>query len=329
MARLLKASDVQPDDDAALILASRRESRIRAAIEDMLAALAAIFTGDAIAQLIARYDIPSLWDILDQPELQAIIIGGFKPIGETFLTAANDEAEAKFGSLIVYDPLATAAPLTAIRQQFQDAILGQAKAVIQARILESLRYGISPDAVAESLSYVIGLTPRQAQAVMNFRSMLESGDSDVLTRALRDRRFDSTVRAMIAGDIERDAAKIDAMVERYAERMVAYRATTIARTEAMQAATGGIRDAYLQAVNSGRLFDHEVRRRWLTAEDELVCPICSSIPLLNGDGVGIDEPYDSIDGPIMAPLAHTSCCCSESYAADLTRLTEQPFAQAA
>jgi hypothetical protein len=111
--------------------------------------------------------------------------------------------------------------------------------------------------------------------------------------------------------------------------MLDYRAKRMAATEGMQAAVSGIRDAHVQAVNSGRLFDSEVKRFWLTAGDELVCPVCSSVPLLNDGGIGVNDQYRSINGLIDAPLAHPWCRCSERYIADVSRLTEQPFALAA
>ena len=45
------------------------------------------------------------------------------------------------------------------------------------------------------------------------------------------------------------------------------------------------------------------QRRWNTANDELVCPICGP---LNGMVVGITEPFS---GGIMLPPAHPNCRC--------------------
>jgi hypothetical protein len=122
---------------------------------------------------------------------------------------------------------------------------------------------------------------------------------------------------------------LDKMVQAYAERMLGHRASRMAATEAMQAAVSGIRDAHVQAVDSGRLFNYEVRRFWLTAQDELVCPVCTSIPVMNEDGIGVHDDYRSINGPVEAPLVHPWCRCSEKYVTNMSRLTQQPFALAA
>ena len=158
-----------------------------------------------------------------------------------------------------------------------------------------------------------------------------NGDRNALARQLRDRRFDATVeratRTPVRIVLSQD--QVDTMVKRYAERMLAHRAATMAKTETMQAAVGGIRDAYVQAVKSGQLLDSEVTRYWLTAADERVCPICAAIPDMNRDGVGVNDDYASPLGPISMPLAHVACRCSERYVANLTRLRAQPFAMAA
>src|SRR6185437_5791223 len=93
----------------------------------------------------------------------------------------------------------------------------------------------------------------------------------------------------------------------------------------LKAASQGIRDAYKQAIESGRLYDSEVKRSWQTAGDELVCIICSTIPLMNAGGIGALRPYLSIEGPLEGPPAHPRCRCSEKWVADLTRVTETPF----
>lgn len=329
MADLLRADDFQPEDDPAANLADTREVRIRAAIRDVLEAIAAAYSGSAVAQMLARFDIKGLSAILNHSDVLAAIYGGWRPIGDTYTEAANEAANENFGSLIVYDPLKAAAPLMAQRQQFADAILGPARDVMRQTIVGGLRYGMSPDAVQVALENVISLAPRQAQAVANFRRLLETGDPQALQRVLRDRRFDATVQSWIDVEAEPEREAIDRMVERYAERQLAFRAETIARTEAMNAATGGIRDAYVQAVQSGKLFDSEVRRFWLVCPDERLCPICASVPLMNPNGVGIMKPYLSIAGPLMEVGPHPRCRCSERMVTDLSRLSVQPFAMAA
>jgi hypothetical protein len=327
--RLLKAFDIQPADDPARTLAERREKRIREAIAALLAGIAALFAGDAVLAMISRLDTQGLVRLLDSEEAKDLFVAGYQPVADTFLAAAQQAANDNFAGAISYDPLKAAAALQALRQELADEIAASARVAIQTAVLEGLRSGMAPAAIAGRIRDMVGLDAQSAKAVANYRRLLETGDRTALRRALRDQRYDDLVRAVIRGDRKLAPDVVDKMVEAYAKRMLDYRASRMAATEAMQAAVSGIRDAHLQAVNSGRLFDSEVKRFWLTAADERVCPVCSSVPVLNEDGVGVNEPYKSIDGPIEAPVAHPWCRCSERYVADLSRLTQQPFPLAA
>lgn len=329
MATLLQSDDFQSDDDLALQIAERRERRIKEAILTALLALIGTLSGSVVALYLARWNLRGLNQIIGGAEVQNEILTAYTPVADAFIEAARETANDQFGELIAYDHLQASAGLIEMRSRFVSDISAQARDVMQQALVGALRRGVPADAVQAQLQSVIGLTPRQAQAVANYRSLLENGDLSALDRKLRDARFDGTVRQAVENDVRLAQDKIDRMVERYAQRSLEFRAETVARTEAMNAATGGIRDAYVQAVNSGKLMDSEVRRFWLICRDERTCPICRSIPILNPNGVGVLEPYKSVAGPVMQTGIHPRCRCSERYQANLTRLTVQPFAQAA
>lgn len=99
----------------------------------------------------------------------------------------------------------------------------------------------------------IGLTLRQLEAVANYRRALEQGSMDALTRELRDRRFDRTVRRAMADDRPLSRDQIERMVARYRQRFIGYRAEAIARTEALRAVHEGADEAYRQASERGDL----------------------------------------------------------------------------
>jgi hypothetical protein len=164
---------------------------------------------------------------------------------------------------------------------------------IQATITSGLARGLSPLDTARDVKDIVGLTTRQAQAVLNYRQALETAPRQTLSRTLRDRRYDVAVnRAAVSGE-PLSEAQLDRMVERYAERMLAYRAQTIARTETLRAANAGVEAAWLQA-ESEEAWDtdaFELRRFWVTAGDEKVRPDHAEIPNLNPDGVLMDEPF--------------------------------------
>lgn len=159
-------------------------------------------------------------------------------------------------------------------------------------LVRGVREGLNPRDQAVAIRDVIGLTARQSQAVESYRHALEAGSSNALGRALRDARFDPTVARAVSGDTVLTPAQVDRMVERYEERYLAYRAETIARTEALRAANAGAREMYQQAVDDGTLAADELTRRWNTHIDgrERL-----SHEAMNGQERDIDEPFMSGD----------------------------------
>lgn len=142
--------------------------------------------------------------------------------------------------------------------------------------------GIPPAKSSRLIRDIVGLTNKQAQAVMNARARL-------VASGMKDEA------------IERKTA-------RYAEQLRKQRSLTIARTETMRAANEGQRQLWNQAVQSGLIAKDEVRRVWMTSLDELTCPICSKL----------DKKKATLDGlfsapgiaSIQAPPAHPNCRCS-------------------
>lgn len=217
---------------------------------------------------------------------------------------------------LTYDPIAPAQ--VAAQQAAQSGWIKQVASTIEAVIDQDIRQGLSngmtSDQIARVIKATVGLTPRQAAAVENFRRLLENGDAAALDRVLRDRRFDASVqRAVDGGTLSQD--KIDRMVDRYAERYQAHRAKIIARTETLRASNAGRAAAWAQFADRKGLDDSDVLRWWQTAHDERVCPVCSAIPLMNPDGVPMGEPYSTPIGSLMMPPEpHPSCRCTERFA---------------
>lgn len=195
-----------------------------------------------------------------------------------------------------------------------------ARDAVDSIIVSSLRAGESPAQVVADIRGMIGLTDTQAQAVINYRAALEDGNaSNALARALRVTSADDEVRA---GNLSQD--RIDELVDQYEENYLWYRAETIAQTESTRGANAGLQDAYRQAIERGALPDGAVRQYWRVSLKENTCPICLSIPDLNPDGVGINEQFESIDGPQEAPPdPHPNCACSVEIVTDLDQLGDE------
>lgn len=183
-------------------------------------------------------------------------------------------------------------------------------------ILEGFQEGKHPYEQAREIRDFIGLTTAQARAVRNYRRMLESGSSpdlrEALTRALRDGRFDSTLLTAANTGGTLSQGKVDAMVARYQERYLSYRAQTIARTETLRASNAGQQFLWEDAVDQGLLQEDKTRRYWVTTPDERLCPVCEAIPRQNPKGVRMGEPFQTDLGAIDYPPAHPSCRCATS-----------------
>lgn len=180
-----------------------------------------------------------------------------------------------------------------IRELTRDAL-----ASVRAVVLDGVTAGRHPFAIARDVRDFIGLTERQTNAVMSYRRALEAGDGNALARQLRDRRFDSSVRRAVRGDRALSADQIDSMVERYRQRYLRYRSETIARTEAKRSLGSGNELLWRQAVADGKIDADQVTKKWATVGDHKVR---SSHVALNGQVVGLNEAFQSPEGPIMYP----------------------------
>jgi hypothetical protein len=258
--------------------------------------LAAGRTADAIgvvnAQLIADGLVPLSTSITD-----ATIAAGRSAVG------AMREVQALSGLNISFGQT-NPATVAHLRSYEMDKIIGmtqQALASVKTAITAGVQAGRNPIDVARDVRGAIGLTDRQTQAVANFRAALENQQADALDRALRDKRFDATVARAIRDKAPIPKAKIDAMVERYRARYLKYRSEVIARTEAITALNAGNRLAWKQAIADGKIAAAQVTRKWIYTHDGKARHAHRTIPALNADGVGIDEPFKSELGPILYP----------------------------
>lgn len=137
-------------------------------------------------------------------------------------------------------------------------------------LTDGIQQGQNPREIARRFRSYIGLTARQAAAVDHYRRLLESGSAAALSRELRDRRFDRTVRRSVSGEAALTGEQIDRMVERYRQRSLALRAETIARTEALRSVHQGADAMYQQAFDTGVLQPGQVVYEWQTAADSRV-----------------------------------------------------------
>ena len=132
-------------------------------------------------------------------------------------------------------------------------------------LIDGIKSGANPLEQARNFRDSIGLTERQVKAVNNYRRLLNEGDQAVFDRALRDKRFDSTIRQAMADNKPLTRTQVNRMVDRYRERYIKYRSNVIARTEALKSVHQGKHAMYAQAIAEGQLDPNNLSQEWETS----------------------------------------------------------------
>lgn len=293
----------------------------------------------AITKLRDRVDIQRIRELIEQGRIdQAIssvnvtlIANGMQSIGQAASAgaifagqhAAASLSDLGIGRLNIGFGITNPQTINYLRDYEMGLVRGltrDALASVRLAITNGVTAGRNPLDVARDVRQFIGLTPSQTQAVTNYRAGLESLDRGVLARSLRDARFDPTIDTAITDDAPLSEDYIDRAVSRYAERYLKYRAETIARTEAMRAVNAGNYQLWNQAASEGSVAADQIVRQWIYTHDAKTRLAHRLIPSMNADGVGLNEPFDTIDGPLLfpgdplgPPEATINCRCTVVY----------------
>lgn len=156
---------------------------------------------------------------------------------------------------------------------------------IQEIMRESFEIGITPRQTAERIKERVGLLPKHAKAVTNYRALLVSEGVK--------------------------PAVVTKRVEAYRKRLLRYRARMISRTETMFAANNGNLALFNQAAENGLIDLNKTRKKFIVTPDDRLCKICRPIPQENTE-VGVNEPFQTSVGPKMVPPIHPGCRCAIS-----------------
>lgn len=228
------------------------------------------------------------------------------------LTARAVRALPRAGRIVVQAPVLSPAIIAGVRRWEDGAfsnVVREIRAGLRQTIATELAKGIGPRQVAGALRATIssgGLTAYDDSIVRSFRKALEDGrTADALERTLRNKRYDKALRR---GKLT--PAEIDKMVAAYRSKLVGWRAQTFARTSAIQAANDATSASWAAGVEQGAYKYAEVRRYWITAEDERLCVVCEPIPSMNENGVGLNDPFSTPEGAAMGPTMHPNCRCT-------------------
>lgn len=164
-------------------------------------------------------------------------------------------------------------------------------------LLDGIAEGLNPREQALLFRDTIGLTRRQLAAIDNYRTLLESNSAEALDRELRDGRYDRSVEMALRDGEAVPAARVDAMVERYRQNMLTFRAEGIAQTESLASVHEGVDEMYRQAAENGTFDPTDLTQTWHTAGDNRVRDSHDS---MDGQEQPIGTPFTSGLGNSLA-----------------------------
>jgi uncharacterized protein YoaH (UPF0181 family) len=144
--------------------------------------------------------------------------------------------------------------------------------------------------LVEDVQATFGLTQRQYRSV--------------------ERRYYDLVRSGMDPDDARGR------MWKFARKKLRQRAETIARTETIDAANAGQHELWEQAAEQGYIDRDVARRFFVISPDDRLCRLCAPVPAMNREGVPLDQPFQTPDGPRMRPPLHPRCRCATALAAD-------------
>lgn len=192
---------------------------------------------------------------------------------------------------------------------FVTSITDEQHQSIQSFIRQGVADGIRPKTIALNVAGrinpengtrqggIIGLSTAQQEFVSNARKELSSGSfASYLERTLRDRRFDSVVRNKAASGKTFNEDESARIIDRYADRLLRFRAGLIARVESATAINQGRVDAYGQAIRRGALRAETVEKTWRSRRDK---DVRFSHKVLNGQSIPLYDKFQSPSGAVL------------------------------
>jgi len=222
----------------------------------------------------------------------------FESIYEEIVHAAARQVPVFGGSLTLTE--ANAVQIAQQRAgQLVAGINADSQEAIRTVLAASMNGDYTPQETARLVRSVVGLDPRRAQAVVNYRdglSMVQAGD--MTPQAIMDQ---FTLSRRVGQTLSQD--RVDMLVSQYADRQLASRATTISRTETMRAAQDGQNALWDEAANRG-LFDPATAELVWVITDE-ACDDCQE------NEAASPIPYGS-EWPAGDPPVHPNCRCDIS-----------------
>lgn len=279
--------------DRLLKLLAKQEATVR---RDFMAFVSTVTSPEILKKvrlLLAKGDIRGALDMADE---YVVRLSGFIPrVFSNVASAEIDRLGRQAGIAIDFDPGNERAAdlMESSRLEFVTNFTRTQRKVTRDALTAALRSGAGAQEAADAFRDSIGLNEAQAAAVDNYRRLLEAGSSEALDRAVRDRRFDSTVAGAIRSGDPLKPSQIDRMVDRYQSRMLDLRAETIARTETHRVANQARQESFEQSLEQTGFNEDDVIRRWAAVKDKRTRDTHYA---MDGQEVGLHEPFISPSG---------------------------------
>lgn len=268
-----------PSPDRRLLATlDRLTPQMRRDVTSALEALRRSVTLPALIEAIVRQDEVAIY-LLTQRFPKSFTKAG-ETLRKAFTAGASTAAKLVPNfTLTATNPLATAAAERTAAAMVT-GVSRETRKAIRTIVVEAFKDGLSPRQTAQLIKPLIGLTERQALAVLRQRRLLQASG--------------------------KTAAQVKQALDRYTATLLRQRAEMIARTEIIRASTDGKVEAWRQAKAQGRL-GQDLRTTWIVTPDDKLCPICEP---LDGAIAVIGGTFSVNGQSLSGPPAHPNCRCT-------------------
>lgn len=311
-----------------LRLADRLEPRIKKRVIDALNKIRskqkitelakAIQDGDmaAIMRLSGILEIPSAVDDIYE-EVQNAYISGGKVAASTARTSDGAVIAARFNGV---NNRGAEFILRNKARLVTDVVRGSRDAIAEA-LARGVLERKTPIVAARTIRDLIGLDKRRAASLLRYRDALENSDFGIASARDIGASAARTINAASGGRVNLTQSRINDLVEGYRDRLIASRAGTIAATETFSALNQASQEAFTQVMEDRDIPADNIRRFWVSTNDSHTRESHREIPVINDEGVGMDEPFQLPDGgtimyphdPSAPPEETVNCRCTVVY----------------
>lgn len=282
--------------------AAARKAIVKAYFASLETALRRMTTAEAI-RLLQAYDIQTLIDTFSLSEADFVPL--LDELENTYFVAATTFEPTGRGLRQVPFNRRHFRAEEAIRAEgarlVQDLTADSREAVQQA-VARGLRTGAAPTKVARDIAGtynratqrreggIVGLSRVQEAWSATAEQELDALDPNYLTRKLRDKRYDAAFKKAVAEGRPLPVADRIRMTERYRDRLLSYRANTIARTETHTALNMGRFEKIIQTAEAAGLTADDIVATWRSSQDARTRDTHGA---LRGDSVRLGQPFNS------------------------------------